>query len=170
MMTTKQGDNIMNAKQELFKVLKMQQAYIVAAQITIGTENFILYKDYKDEDVLLFHLFIDQDYDQGYGDQQLTGYVWLSDGSWLQRQSYDGSEYWIHNKKPTIPTKQSQQPNNNTGENIMYYNEYLQKKLQEMLKQLDALIEQSNIDKTHQNDLNEIYTKIDLLLEKMENK
>jgi hypothetical protein len=52
----------------------------------------------------------------------------------------------------------------------MYYNEYLYKKLQEMLKQLDALIEQSNIDKTHQDDLNEIYTSIDLLLEKMENK
>ena len=97
----------MNAKEELFKVLKMQQAHIVAAQITIQGQNFILYKDYKDEDVLLFHLFIDQDYDQGYGEQQLTGYVWLSDGSWLQRQSYDGSEYWIHNKIPTIPTQET---------------------------------------------------------------
>ncbi len=34
------------------------------------------------------------DYNAGYGSCQVRGYVVFSDGSWLARCSYDGSEWW----------------------------------------------------------------------------
>ncbi len=95
----------MNARIELQNILQ-SGVILIAANVTLTEETFILYKDHSKEDIQDFWSFLDREYDQGYGEQQLTGYVWLSDGSWLQRQSYDGSEYWIHNKIPTIPTKQ----------------------------------------------------------------
>ena len=52
----------------------------------------------------------------------------------------------------------------------MTYNKMLYKKLQNMLNELNALIDQSHVfDAKYQQQLNDIYTKIDLLLEQMEN-
>ena len=52
----------------------------------------------------------------------------------------------------------------------MTYNKMLYKKLQNMLNELNALIDQSHVfDSKYQQQLNDIYTKIDLLLEQMEN-
>tara|TARA_R100000426_G_scaffold62400_1_gene43682 strand:- start:40 stop:237 length:198 start_codon:yes stop_codon:yes gene_type:complete len=52
----------------------------------------------------------------------------------------------------------------------MTYNKMLYKKLQNMMKELDTLIEQSHVyDSKYQEQIGDIYTKIDLLLEKMEN-
>lgn len=42
-------------------------------------------------------------YDSGYGTQELEGTVWLKDGTWLSRREYDGSEWWHHNRRPSIP-------------------------------------------------------------------
>ena len=51
----------------------------------------------------------------------------------------------------------------------MTYNNMLYKKLKNMLNDLDELIDQSHVfDKKYQQQLNDIYTKIDLLLEQME--
>lgn len=35
------------------------------------------------------------EYDAGFGTQELYGYVWFKDGSWLERHEYDGSEEWV---------------------------------------------------------------------------
>lgn len=33
-------------------------------------------------------------YDNGWGMQNLHGYIWYADGSWAERAEYDGSEWW----------------------------------------------------------------------------
>jgi hypothetical protein len=40
-------------------------------------------------------------YDNGFGIQELYGFVIFNDGSWLERQEYDGSEWWVYKKTPT---------------------------------------------------------------------
>ena len=39
-------------------------------------------------------------YDDGYGSQELFGFIWYTDGSWSERGEYDGSEWWVHKKRP----------------------------------------------------------------------
>ena len=46
---------------------------------------------------------IDFDYDSGYWLQQLFGYVWFEDWTWLERWEYDGSEWREHKVCPEIP-------------------------------------------------------------------
>lgn len=41
-------------------------------------------------------------YDPGFGTQYWKGIILLSDGSWLTRGEYDGSEWWEHHKLPTV--------------------------------------------------------------------
>lgn len=42
-------------------------------------------------------------YDNGFGSQELYGYIWFNDGSWLERAEYDGSEWWEYKTTPEIP-------------------------------------------------------------------
>lgn len=37
-----------------------------------------------------------------YGDQEMYGYVWFKDGSWLERYEYDGREEWHFKSVPDI--------------------------------------------------------------------
>lgn len=46
---------------------------------------------------------LDFDYDNGYGAQMLYGKIWFKDGSWAERDEYDGSEWWAYRKRPDIP-------------------------------------------------------------------
>ena len=43
---------------------------------------------------------LDFNYDNGYGSQELFGYIWYTDGTWSDRYEYDGSECWSHNVRP----------------------------------------------------------------------
>lgn len=52
-----------------------------------------------------FNQFLDNlnfDYNNGYGGQQLYGYIWYEDGTWSERGEYDGSEWWEHRRCPKI--------------------------------------------------------------------
>ncbi len=40
------------------------------------------------------------EYDSGYGGQELFGYIWYTDGTWSERDEYDGSEWWNHQVMP----------------------------------------------------------------------
>ena len=42
------------------------------------------------------------EYDDGYGSQELEGIVLFDDGTWLEREEYDGSEWWRFLATPTI--------------------------------------------------------------------
>ena len=46
---------------------------------------------------------LDVEYDDGYGTQELFGIIWLTDGTWMDRGEYDGSEWWCHQEVPEIP-------------------------------------------------------------------
>lgn len=48
---------------------------------------------------------LDQDYESGYGTQQVDGTVWFDDNSWLERREYDGSEWWELCECPPLPTR-----------------------------------------------------------------
>lgn len=41
-------------------------------------------------------------YCNDFGTQYWRGIILLSDGSWLTRDEYDGSEWWEHHKLPTV--------------------------------------------------------------------
>jgi hypothetical protein len=46
---------------------------------------------------------LDFNYDNGYGAQMLYGKIWFKNGSWAERDEYDGSEWWAYRKRPDIP-------------------------------------------------------------------
>ena len=46
---------------------------------------------------------IDTTYENGYGWQELFGFIWWKDGTWSSRYEYDGKEKWVHNKVPSYP-------------------------------------------------------------------
>jgi hypothetical protein len=41
------------------------------------------------------------EYNNGYGSQELFGVVVFKDGTWLDRDEYDGSESWRYNETPS---------------------------------------------------------------------
>lgn len=45
---------------------------------------------------------LDVVYNNGFGSQQLFGYVLFNDNTWLSRHEYDGSEWWEYNHPLTI--------------------------------------------------------------------
>tara|TARA_R110000824_G_scaffold144673_4_gene312676 strand:- start:311 stop:676 length:366 start_codon:yes stop_codon:yes gene_type:complete len=49
--------------------------------------------------------FLDVEYDNSFGCQVLEGFIWLADGTWIERQEYDGSEWWRRVVRPKMPTR-----------------------------------------------------------------
>ena len=41
-------------------------------------------------------------YDSGYGSQEWFGWVSFKDGTWIERESYDGSEWWTMQVQPSL--------------------------------------------------------------------
>lgn len=39
-------------------------------------------------------------YDSGYGTQYVYGFIVFTDGTWLERMEYDGSEWWDNKRCP----------------------------------------------------------------------
>lgn len=108
-----------NAKIELQTVLDNLSAKVVCAQIYYQP-NFFSRMDDEEEDkgitLRVGHTeqelqdFLDKldfTYDDGYGGQELFGKVWLTDGVWLTRGEYDGSEWWDIHQYPQIPEELS---------------------------------------------------------------
>ena len=63
-----------------------------------------LKENFSVQELSIFLDGLDFEYDDGYGQQELFGIVWLVDGSWLSREEYDGSEWWQHNSLPSVPS------------------------------------------------------------------
>lgn len=101
-----------NAKKELEQLLN-GKAKVKCAVITKGyqyydEENHLkseLKVNHTEEEFQSFLNSLDFDYDAGYGGQELFGTVWLEDGTWCTRGEYDGSEWWVHNQLPEIPSE-----------------------------------------------------------------
>lgn len=55
-----------------------------------------------------FRMADEIDYDNGYGWQEINPelYVMMKDGSWFEREEYDGAEWWSHKERPMKPFRQ----------------------------------------------------------------
>lgn len=103
----------MNAKQELIAKLDGKLERIICATISNyvwgwGEEektNIDLLLGYTPEDLDLFLKSLDFEYDNGFGLQEVDGTIWLSDGTWMRRWEYDGSEGWERMMCPNVPEK-----------------------------------------------------------------
>ena len=87
----------MNAKEELIKhVADKEVAFVSIVFNEHPTYDLIVIKG-KLEEVLPL---LDFDYNDGFGVQELFGYIWYTDGTWSERAEYDGSEWWEYKKSP----------------------------------------------------------------------
>ena len=87
----------MNAKEELIKHVAGKEVAFVSMIFNKNIINDIfLIKGGLEETLPL----LDFDYDNGYGWQELFGYIWYTDGTWSERGEYDGSEWWEYKKSP----------------------------------------------------------------------
>jgi hypothetical protein len=99
---------LINAKLELLTAVRDYE--VLAAAITHrsiyagGTNHDAILKvGHTQADWEAFIEVLDFKYDAGYGGQELYGLVWLTDGTWLERGEYDGSEWWDHHICPILP-------------------------------------------------------------------
>lgn len=69
--------------------------------------NLILHSDHTLEEFEQFKKDLNFEYDSGYGLQELSGTLWLKDGTWLTRGEYDGSEWWEYHYLPEMPKRET---------------------------------------------------------------
>lgn len=100
----------MNAKEELVRHIADNKikSRIIAMRISREInwderEDAVSYDAGDDFEVAINHL--DFEYDSGYGGQELYGTIWYEDGTWSERDEYDGSEWWEYRSCPEIPPK-----------------------------------------------------------------
>ena len=62
-----------------------------------------LRENWSNDEWLMFLEGLRFNYNDGFGSQNLFGVVWFKDGSWLEREEYDGSEGWILKRTPDVP-------------------------------------------------------------------
>lgn len=103
----------MNAKEEL-SFLKFKD--VKCAQI----KHFILPVGHTQDQFHAFLEMLDFEYDDGYGGQELFGTIWLTNGSWMTRGEYDGSEWWETNSLPEIPQELTRKEFNSEDGGIVY--------------------------------------------------
>ena len=92
----------MNAKEELQG--ELEGASIVAAKIELYGDSFTLKAGHSKEELQKFWEWMDQSYDNGWGYQNLSGTVWLSEGRLAGTGEYDGSRWWETKKRPELPS------------------------------------------------------------------
>lgn len=74
------------------------------AHISYNNKSVYLKSNRVKQDENRFVEFLkNTDYDPGFGGQELFGVVVFNDDSWLERQEYDGSEWWEHKRTPKEP-------------------------------------------------------------------
>lgn len=99
-----------NAADEFNTHVKSTGCTVMCAKVSFGDDSYewidaevhILKCGYSASDLASFIEGISQEYDKGYGAQEVFGTIWYTDGTWSSRGEYDGSEWWEHNKRPEI--------------------------------------------------------------------
>jgi hypothetical protein len=98
-----------NAKKELMEMVV--GTAILAAEIEIriggdaGLKSVVLYPNSSPTESEAFWDALDFQYDAGYGREYLFGTVWMTDGAWMDRETYDGMEWWDLHIRPELPTR-----------------------------------------------------------------
>lgn len=106
---------MVNIKDELLEhINRIENVKAIQLKLEQRTERlrsvqlFHLPEGYNDEQLQSFLNDIDREYDNGYGWQELFGFIWWKDGTWSSRHEYDGSESWVHNEVPNYPLSQEE--------------------------------------------------------------
>ena len=98
---------MVNTKTELLKILRTTANIKCAVIHYAKPEHKIIKKvlkvNHSETDLYEFLNSLNYEYEEGHGDQELYGTVWLEDDSWLIRSEYGGFEWWEHNILPNIP-------------------------------------------------------------------
>lgn len=86
-----------NAKKEFLDIIKNYK--LIASNINYIDDIGISYDCnlkplYTQIEYESFLILLDNEYDCGYGGQNLFGVIFCEDGVWMQRYEYDGSESW----------------------------------------------------------------------------
>lgn len=94
-----------NAKEEFLQLTNSTLATVLWAKFATETGGetilFPAYAGIKEEwDLFLSRL--NYDYENGWAGENTDGAVMFSDGSWAERQEYDGSSHWALRIKPTF--------------------------------------------------------------------
>ena len=91
---------MINAREEFLKALGEDYGIsdIIAYRVQFPRED----KECKGTDPEKLLAYLDRQYDDGYGCQELFGTVLLKDGVWMTRGEYDGSEWWELNIPPKV--------------------------------------------------------------------
>ena len=82
-----------NAKQEILRHVEGREVEFV---------KIAMFKGYREEPLRIEGTWeevlpkLDFDYDNGYGGQELFGFIWYADGTWSSRGEYNGAEWWKH--------------------------------------------------------------------------
>ena len=88
---------MINAKQELLDEVGTKEVELVRVVYSPYFNPIKMSAEGTLENVLPE---LDFNYDNGYGGQELYGYIWYTDGTWSERGEYDGSEWWEYKKTP----------------------------------------------------------------------
>lgn len=104
-----------NVKIELEKVLDYRNLTIHSAQLRMHKHNdgnttkqceIFLYTDHTAEELKEFWKTLEaMEYNPGYGDQELFGFVLCDKSTWLSRGEYDGSEWWDVQVRPVMKVR-----------------------------------------------------------------
>jgi len=95
-----------NAKKELAGHVKQTGKTVKCAKLAFGPlygddiETILLAPGCTEHEYQRFLDKLDREYDSGYGGQELFGVIWFMDGTWSEREEYDGSERWSHKTCP----------------------------------------------------------------------
>lgn len=103
---------MINAKEEFLDEIR-GKARVKAAVVRreIDFEEYVAYTLHVGDDLNQLEDFLsmlDFDYDNGYGGQEVSGFIWYEDGTWSERGEYDGSEWWEYKECPDIATTMEQ--------------------------------------------------------------
>lgn len=72
------------------------------ARKSMPAQWFTLRVNHTPEEYAAFLDALNFEYDNSYGYQHIYGVVWFADGTWLDREEYDGAEWWSHRVVPDI--------------------------------------------------------------------
>lgn len=94
---------MVNCKEEFLS--EVESKNVICCYIKHNENTYILKTGFSQNDYDEFLREIDFEYDNGYGGQEVYGIIWYGDKSWSERGEYDGSEWWEHIFRPSIPKR-----------------------------------------------------------------
>jgi hypothetical protein len=93
----KEEETMINAKEEVWEEMGRRSASFKGAVIVRYGEKAV-FEPSQLKEFLQYMNFV---YDEGYGEVSFRGFVLLEEG-WLERDSYDGNEWWVLRKRPAL--------------------------------------------------------------------